>query len=370
MRRFLVRLLTAYLLGIVLSAPARAVEEDGYQLWLRYRPLPAAARERLAQAVTGITLLSPKTPTLRAASAELQRGLGGMLGRAAPPLTGPREGSVVLARADALPAAHEVQTVLRSLGSEGYVVRRTRHNGVQVTLIAANTDIGLLYGSFAWLRALQASGAAAPAGIALASAPRLPLRVLDHWDNLDRSVERGYAGESIWNWWELPALVDPRYTDYARANASLGINGAVLNNVNAKAEVLSAPFIAKAAAVASALRPYGIRVYLAVRWSTPLETHETASADPLDAEVAQWWQRKADDIYAAIPDFGGFLVKANSEGQPGPQDYGRTHADGANLLARALAPHGGSVMWRAFVYTPPGTLPPPTASSASSASSA
>jgi alpha-glucuronidase len=244
-----------------------------------------------------------------------------------------------------------VRDALRQLGREGYLVRRARLNGVPVTLVAANTDIGLLYGSFAWLRQLQLG---APAGrIALASRPTLPLRVLNHWDNLDRSVERGYAGESIWNWWELPGILDPRYLDYARANASLGINGTVLNNVNAKAEVLGAPFIAKAAAVADLLRPYGIKVYLSVRWSTPLELKETRTADPLDPEVAAWWKRKADEIYRSIPDFGGFLVKANSEGQPGPQDYRRNHADGANMLARALAPHQGIVMWRAFVYASP-----------------
>jgi alpha-glucuronidase len=150
-----------------------------------------------------------------------------------------------------------------------------------------------------------------------------------------------------------PTWRDPRYTDYARANASLGINGTVLNNVNAKAEILSPAYIAKAAAVAKVLRPYGIHVYLSVRWSTPLELHDTKTADPLDPEVAAWWRRKGDEIYAAIPDFGGFLVKANSEGQPGPQDYGRNHADGANMLARALAPHHGVVIWRAFVYAPP-----------------
>jgi len=244
-----------------------------------------------------------------------------------------------------------VREQLRKLGDEGYLVRRARLDGVAVTLVAANTDIGLLYGSFAWLRQLQ-TGARADQ-IALASSPTLPLRVLNHWDNLDRSVERGYAGESIWNWWELPHIVDPRYTDYARANASLGINGAVLNNVNSKAEVLGAPFIAKAAAIADVLRPYGIRVYLSVRWSTPLEMKQTKTADPLDPEVAAWWKNKADEIYRTIPDFGGFLVKANSEGQPGPQDYRRHHADGANMLARAVAPHKGIVMWRAFVYASP-----------------
>jgi alpha-glucuronidase len=354
MQRLLVRLLaaqflTVLLLGILMTAPARAAEPDGYDLWLRYAPLPAPVRAQVQASTADIVTLVPDSPTVRAATGELQRGLAGLLGRAPARAARPRAGSVVLARAADLPAASGLQARIRDLGPEGYLVQRTRLNGADVTLIAANGDIGLLYGSFAWLRALQAGGFDAP----LASSPALPRRILDHWDNLDRSVERGYAGQSIWNWWELPDLVDPRYTDYARANASLGINGAVLNNVNAKAEVLSSPFIAKAAALAGVLRPYGIRVYLSVRWSTPLELKQTKSADPLDPEVAAWWKRKADEIYATIPDFGGFLVKANSEGQPGPQDYGRNHAEGANMLARAVAPHGGIVMWRAFVYNPP-----------------
>ncbi|WP_323141986.1 alpha-glucuronidase family glycosyl hydrolase [Massilia phyllosphaerae] len=329
------------------AAAARPADEDGYRLWLRYATLPAAQR---AQVPAGRTAsLAPDSPTVCAARAELQRGLDGLLGRPSGPADDNTvtDGGIVLARAADLPADAAVQPRLRVLGSEGYLVERTRLRGQEVTLVAANTDVGLLYGSFAWLRALQ-TGTALPQ----ASSPALARRLLDHWDNLDRTVERGYAGESIWNWWELPGIVDPRYTDYARANASLGINGAVLNNVNAKAEVLGAPFIAKAAAVAAVLRPYGIRVYLSVRWSTPLELKQTRSADPLDPEVAAWWRSKADEIYRTIPDFGGFLVKANSEGQPGPQDYGRNHADGANMLARALAPHGGVVMWRAFVYNP------------------
>ena len=364
MERFLrhvrARLAAALALGILLglfgSGPARAATEDGYDLWLRYRPLPAAGRAALQAAATGIAATSD-TPTVRAAGAELKRGLAGLLGRsddAIPSTTPAHAGAVVLSRAD-LPAgllgADAVRRDLATLGTDGYLVRRTRISGNPVTLIAANTDIGLLYGSFAWLRQLQLG--ASPDRIALSDKPSLPLRVLNHWDNLDRTVERGYAGESIWNWWELPNIVDPRYTDYARANASLGINGTVLNNVNAKAEVLSPAFIAKTAAIANVLRPYGIRVFLSVRWSTPLELKETKTADPLDPAVAAWWTRKADEIYRSIPDFGGFLVKANSEGQPGPQDYGRNHADGANMLARALAPHNGVVMWRAFVYSPP-----------------
>ena len=181
--------------------------------------------------------------------------------------------------------------------------------------------------------------------------PRLPHRILDHWDNLDGTVERGYAGASIWDWQTLPGYLGPRYADYARACASVGINGAVLNNVNADAISLTPQYLEKAAALARAFRPYGVRVYLSARFTAPIEIGGLKSADPLDAAVRSWWRHKVDEIYRVIPDFGGFLVKANSEGQPGPQDYGRSHADGANMLAAVLAPHGGIVMWRAFVYS-------------------
>jgi len=264
----------------------------------------------------------------------------------------PASGAVVLATRSQLEAnvsQAAVAGALERLGDEGYLLRSMREpNGRRYTLIAANKDIGLLYGAFAWLQAAQL-GKRLDA-LDERNAPKLARRVLNHWDNLDRTVERGYSGESIWNWWELPDIQDQRYIDYARANASLGINGTVLNNVNSRPEILTAPWIAKAAALAGVLRPYGLRVYLSVRWSTPLELKQTRTADPLDPQVAQWWRDKADEIYRSIPDFGGFLVKANSEGQPGPQDYHRTHAEGANMLAAALAPHKGIVMWRAFVY--------------------
>ncbi|HEX2101665.1 MAG TPA: alpha-glucuronidase, partial [Candidatus Synoicihabitans sp.] len=180
---------------------------------------------------------------------------------------------------------------------------------------------------------------------------RIQRRLLNHWDNLNRTVERGYAGFSIWEWPVLPDYVSPRYRDYARANASVGINGAVLTNVNADALVLTRPWLEKVAAIAAVLRTYGIQTYLTARFSAPRDLGKLPTADPRDPAVAAWWQEKVDEIYTLIPDFGGFLVKANSEGQPGPQDYGRTHADGANLLADALAPHDGIVMWRAFVYS-------------------
>ncbi len=237
---------------------------------------------------------------------------------------------------------------LAGLGREGYLIREVGIGGRPTVVVAANDGAGVLYGTFALIRRMQ--GGETLDRIALRSAPEVGLRVLDHWDNLDRRVERGYAGQSIWDWWRLPGDRDPRYTDYARANASVGINGAVLNNVNAHADSLTAPYVAKAAAVADALRPWGMKVYLSARFSAPIEIGGLKTADPLDPAVAAWWRAKADEIYRAIPDFGGFLVKANSEGQPGPRDYRRSHADGANMLAAAVAPHGGVVMWRAFVY--------------------
>ena len=333
-------------LFLSLLAPAFAADEDGYDLWLRYRPLEAAAKSKLQTQARAIVVTGQSSPTTQVAVAELQKALTSMLGKTPAVVSKPQDGSLVLATSDSLP---ELKAELSALGREGYLLRRTRLQGHAVTLIAANSDIGLLYGSFAWLRAVNTG---ADMARDISSAPKLQLRMLNHWDNLDRTVERGYAGQSIWDWWALPDVTDQRYTDYARANASLGINGTVLNNVNSKPEVLTAPFIAKAAAVADLLRPYGIKVYLSARFSTPLELRETDTADPLSPAVRAWWQRKADEIYRAIPDFGGFLVKANSEGQPGPQDYHRTHADGANMLAAAVAPHKGNVMWRAFVYAP------------------
>ena len=182
--------------------------------------------------------------------------------------------------------------------------------------------------------------------------PVYDLRILNHWDNPDGTVERGYAGRSLWNWEELPGTLSPRYEAYARANASVGINGTVLNNVNASPQVLATGSLEKVKALADVFRPYGIKVYLSVNFASPIQLGKLDTADPLDKEVIRWWRRKVKEIYTLIPDFGGFLVKANSEGQPGPCDFGRTHAEGANMLADALKPYGGIVMWRAFVYSP------------------
>jgi alpha-glucuronidase len=335
---------------LVLAGGARA--EDGYELWLRYVPVSdAALLARYRAAVTEVCL-EASSPTLRAASDELRRGLDGLLGADVPFTSDVTGDGAVLAgtpKGSPLVASLGLGDDLRRAGPEGFVIRSTPIRGKHGTVIAANTDVGVLYGAFAFLRLLQTHQSLE--GLSLVRAPRIRRRVLDHWDNLDRTVERGYAGFSLWDWHKLPDYLDPRYTDYARANASIGINGTVLTNVNANATSLTPEYLAKAAALAGVFRPYGIRVYLTARFSAPVEIGGLKTADPLDPQVAAWWKGKAAEIYALIPDFGGFLVKANSEGQPGPQDYGRTHADGANMLADAVAPFGGVVMWRAFVYS-------------------
>lgn len=338
-------LLVATVLWLI-ARPAFA--EDGYELWLRYHPFPAAQAKTLAAHAAGI-VAPGDSPTVRAAVVELRRGFAGMTGREPIVADAVQPGTILLALPDQATALGIGRPSLTDLGREGFWLHSTTVRGRPVTAILANSDAGLLYGAF---RLLELAEQGTPLdALDLRSAPKLQLRVLDHWDNLDRSVERGYAGQSIWDWWTLPDWKAPRYTDYARANASIGINGVVLNNVNAKPESLTAPYIAKAAALADVFRPYGIKVYLSARFTAPIELGGLKTADPLDPEVKAWWKAKADEIYRAIPDFGGFLVKANSEGQPGPQDYHRSHADGANVLADAVAPHGGIVMYRAFVYS-------------------
>ncbi|WP_309092502.1 alpha-glucuronidase family glycosyl hydrolase [Phenylobacterium sp.] len=333
----------------VLGSAGAVRAEDGYDLWLRYRPVEAAQAQGYRALATEL-VAEGGSPTLAVARAELARGLSGLLG-AEPPATPTvsRDGAIVLGTPASSKAVAGLKLPLERLGPDGYVIRSVTLGGRRATVIAANSDVGVLYGTFDLLRRIQTRRPLADLDVA--EAPKVTLRVLNHWDNLDRSVERGYSGQSIWDWWKLPDAIDARYVDYARANASLGINGTVLNNVNAKADSLTAPYIAKAAAVADVLRPYGIKVYLSARFSAPIDIGGLKTSDPLDPAVRAWWKAKADEIYRAIPDFGGFLVKANSEGQPGPQDYGRTHADGANMLGEAVAPHGGVVMWRAFVYS-------------------
>ena len=235
--------------------------------------------------------------------------------------------------------------------------------------ITASNSIGLLYGAYELIRLQNTDAYNTGSGnqqnfskaIDETEKPQMGLRILNHWDNLDGSIERGYAGKSIFKWEEIKLgkngkggsiskSLHDRLITYARANASLGINGSVLNNVNASPKMMTAEYINKVRVIANILRPYGIRVYLSINFASPMALGYTKTADPLDKKVQQWWKKKAKEIYAAIPDFGGFLVKANSEGQPGPGDYHRTHAEGANMLADAVKPYGGIIMWRSFVY--------------------
>ena len=345
------RTLPAFLLLAVIAAagaiPAQA--EDGYDLWLRYRPIAGESLAEYRQAASEIVPSAP-SPTLDIAQSELTRGLSGLLGVNEPIAAQPtRNGSVIFGTPRSSPLIAKLGLPLDRVGTEGYVIRSVDYEGHHVTVIAGSNDVGVLYGAFHFLRLLQTHQSLDH--LDLISAPRLGRRVLNHWDNLDRTVERGYAGQSIWDWHELPDYLDPRYTDYARACASVGINGTVPTNVNPSPIGLTAPYLRKYAALADVFRPYGLHIYLTARFSAPIETGGLKTADPLDPAVRAWWKAKADEIYALIPDFGGFLVKANSEGQPGPQDYHRTHAEGANMLADAVAPHGGIIMWRAFVYS-------------------
>jgi alpha-glucuronidase len=339
------RLLIAAI-ALAFSAPGFA--EDGYDLWLRYRPVEAAAQARYRAAAPAIVRLG-ESPTLSAAAEELRRGLGGLLARPVPILERAADGAVLLGTPASSPLIRSLNLPLQSLGREGFLIRSATIAGRRVTLIAGNSDVGVLYGAFRFLRLIQTRQPLAD--LAIADAPRVELRMLDHWDNLDRHVVRGYAGLSLWNWQTLPRFRDPRYTDYARADASIGINGVVLNNVNSNADILTPRFLERVRALADIFRPYGIRVYLSARFNAPMALGALPTADPIDPRVRAWWRTKADEIYRFIPDFGGFLVKANSEGTPGPQDFHRSHADGANMMAEALAPHGGVVIWRAFVYS-------------------
>lgn len=310
------------------ATTARA--DDGYRLWLKYDLLPAAHRTAYAARLTRIV---PDTGVPEVAVQELVSGIRGLTGKQ--PATGgqPGAGAIVLKINPSLAA-----------NDEGYAITSDK-TGI---VISARSSQGLVYGTFAFLRALQTLQSLD--GLSVSSSPKVKYRLLNHWDNHNGTIERGYAGSSLWKWFDLPDVLDERYRDYARASASVGINGSVVNNVNASARFLTPEYLDKLAVLAGVFRPYGIKVYLSVFFAAPKTLGGQKTSDPLDPEVRKWWTAKTDEIYARIPDFGGFLVKANSEGEPGPQDYGRTHADGANMLAEALGSHPGIVMWRSFVY--------------------
>jgi len=296
-----------------LMIPLLIFAEDGSQLWLRFPVKHGISADKI-----------------------ISKGSSPMLNIARKELSSHWQGQTV-----------ELRTENKDKNlKDGYRIVSTPEKIV----ISAGKEIGLLYGVYHILRLQQTK--ADLSHVNSIEKPSYDVRILDHWDNLDGSIERGYAGRSLWKWEGLPDKISPRYEEYARANASVGINSVVLNNVNASPNMLREDYLKKVRALANIFRPYGIKVYLSVNFSSPKVLGGLQNSDPLNKDVQKWWKDKAAEIYRLIPDFGGFLVKANSEGQPGPQDYGRTHADGANMMADALKPYNGIVMWRAFVYSP------------------
>ena len=336
------------LLVILILFPALLKAEDGYDLWLRYKKIANnSLLDQYKKQITSPVVLG-SSQTIAIIKTELSRAFLGLTGISYKIL------SSTVSSTTFITGTASISTIISSvvtkdeinlIGNEGFIIK-TRPGK---TIITANTDIGVMYGVFHFLRLMQTQQSVS--NLNIISVPKIKLRILDHWDNLNRTVERGYAGFSIWDWHKLPDYIDKRYIDYARANASIGINSTVLTNVNANAVVLTKPYLEKVKALADLFRPYGIKVYLTARFSAPIELGKLKTADPLNDTVQLWWKQKVKEIYDLIPDFGGFLVKANSEGQPGPQDYNRTHADGANMLADAVSPFDGIIMWRAFVYS-------------------
>jgi len=337
---------------LLLFSSNKTIAQVDYKLWLQYNKVENSKKNSEYQSNTKGIYAFGNSETIKIAIKELQLGLNGMLNQATKQLSDSSlDNIIIIGNASNLNTYlnQNCKKELSAINDEGFIIKTITLNKKKQILITAKTDTGVLYGVFHFLRLLQTDQSIS--NLAIVDAPKINVRILNHWDNLDATVERGYAGSSIWNWQKLPDFIDQRYIDYARANASIGINGTVLNNVNASALILTLQYLEKVTALANTFRPYGIKVYLTARFSAPIEIGGLKTADPYDKEVQQWWKDKAAEIYKSIPDFGGFVVKANSEGQPGPQNYGRNHVDGANMLADALAPFGGIVMWRAFVYS-------------------
>lgn len=326
--------------------------EDGYELWLRYKKCDdAVLLNNYRTSIHNLFVLG-ETATINAAASELKKGFSGILDKSIPVNTVLQNGSLVIGNAEKITKRLNQKLQIPE-NPEGFSIQTIQYQGKKITVISSLSDIGVLYGSFHLLRMMQTNQPIS--NMKFSSSPALGLRMINHWDNLNRSVERGYAGIALWNWHTLPDYKDPRYTDYARANASIGINAVTVTNVNANSLLLTPQYLEKIGALANIFRPYGIRIFLTARFNAPMELDKFKTADPLNESVQQWWKKKTDEIFQYIPDCGGFLVKANSEGQPGPQNYKRTHADGANMLAKAVAEKGGKVIWRAFVYNPEST---------------
>lgn len=329
-------------ISFCIAAIGQLAAEDGSRLWLRFQPQEKSTLPPFTRLRGDASSVALK---------EFQHAWQEMSGSSLPENGSDRTHTLLIGTLK----NREVRKLIKSKelqepGIEGYIIRTVEQGNRRTTVVASAGEAGLLYGVYHLVRHIQTGHFSNK--VEITEQPRYDLRILNHWDNLNGTVERGYAGYSIWQWDKLPGEISPLYREYARANASIGINATVLNNVNATPDILTKEYLEKVKLIADELRPYHIKVYLSINFSSPAELGGLENSDPLQPEVVQWWKNKADEIYRIIPDFGGFLVKANSEGLPGPQDYGRTHAEGANMLADALKPHGGIVMWRAFVYNP------------------
>lgn len=344
------KILFSLLLWIAIFFPS--FSNDGYKLWLDYQPITnPTIKKDMAGLMSGVFIFG-EDPTYQVIRNELNLASQKMILEAPTFNTSDKTKAQFwlgtrTQMSQFLSMTEQVE--IKDLGEDGYWMGPVEVNGKTHYAIIGNRPVGVLYGVYNLIKSIQTE--TFDKNLLITDYPKVKLRMLNHWDNLDKTVERGYAGASIWDWHKLPGYVDPRYIEYARANASLGINAVSVTNVNAKAIVLTTDFMKKVKVLADLFRPYGIKVFLTARFSAPMEIGGLETADPLDPKVKDFWQKKTDEIYSYIPDFGGFLVKANSEGQPGPHEYGRNHADGANMLAAALAPHQGLLIWRAFVYS-------------------
>lgn len=327
----------------------QGIADDGHNLWLKFEPVPEMIQKNVLEEIKGMYIIG-ESPIMEVVQKELMQNLNVMLGKPVPLVKELNDRILFVGKAGSSFLLNDktISEKVEGLNDEGFAIISVTIKGNRVTIVTGKTDIGVLYGTYRFLQRIQIGKEIT--NLNVVSSPKIKIRVLNHWDNIDRSVERGYAGKSLWDWESLPDKMDPRYSEYARTNASIGINGCVLNNVNANPALLKPEYLKKVAVLADIFRPYGIKVYLSVKFSSPQNIGGLETSDPLNSGVQQWWQNKAKEIYSYVPDFGGFLVKANSEGQPGPQNYNRTHAEGANMLADALEPFGGIVMWRAFVY--------------------
>jgi len=332
---------------VLLLVPAVATAETGQAAWLRYTPLDAAAARRYqAQLPATLVVLGDSSP-VRKAGEEIALGIRGMLGRDLKTSTSvPPDGAIVVGPLASVRSALPALGLPATVGADGFALKSGSAGGATFVAIAGESDRGTLYGAFAWLRRMATNQPLADD----VQAPYAPIRWVNEWNNIDGTIERGYGGRSIfWDGGHIRQDLS-RAGEYGRLLASLGINGISINNVNANPQVLSPDLLPEIARVADVLRPWGLRLALAIDFGSPQSLGKLPTYDPLDPAVVAWWKARADDIYRAIPDFGGFVLKADSEGRVGPSAYGRTHADAANVVARALAPHGGVIFYRGFVY--------------------